>query len=142
VTPQLRRAAKADIPALLEIEKGSFPRPHWPAKDFFRFETVVAVVENSVVGFIVVHEIFAGDVNARREREILNVAVAPAFRRRGIATLLLREELRSGAIYFLEVRESNVVARKLYALLGFKEVGRRKGYYDNPSETAIVMQVK
>jgi [ribosomal protein S18]-alanine N-acetyltransferase len=95
-----------------------------------------------VAGFIVVREIFAAGKNEQSEREILNLAVAPAFRRRGIATLLLRNELRSNAIYFLEVRESNSAARKLYSLLGFVEVGRRKQYYRNPTETAIVMQVK
>ena len=140
--PHLRRATKSDIPALLEIEMASFPQPHWPAKDFLKFDTVVAVIDHRVAGFIVVREIFAAGKNEQSEREILNLAIAPPFRRRGIATLLLRNELRSNAIYFLEVRESNSAARKLYSLLGFVEVGRRKQYYRNPTETAIVMQVK
>jgi ribosomal-protein-alanine acetyltransferase len=142
VIPHLRRAVKSDIPALLDIELASFPQPHWPAKDLLKFDTVVAVINHRVAGFIVVREILAGSNNRQSEREILNLAVAPAFRRRGIATLLLRNELRSKAIYFLEVRESNSAARKLYSLLGFVEVGRRKEYYRNPTETAIVMQVK
>jgi ribosomal-protein-alanine acetyltransferase len=142
VIPHLRRAVKSDIPALLEIEMASFPQPHWPAKDFLKFDTVVADMNYHVAGFIVVREILAASNNQQSEREILNLAVAPAFRRRGIATLLLRNELRSNAIHFLEVRESNSAARKLYSLFGFVEVGRRKEYYRNPTETAIVMQVK
>ena len=140
--PHLRRATKSDIPALLEIELASFPQPHWPAKDFLKFDTIVAVIDHRVAGFIVVREILAGDKNRQSEREILNIAVAPSFRRRGVATLLLRNELRSNAVYFLEVRKSNSAARKLYSRQGFVEVGRRKEYYRNPTETAIVMQVK
>ena len=87
-------------------------------------------------------ETFPGDAQTRAEREILNIAVAPRFRRRGVADLLLSSELASGCSYFLEVRESNVAAQTLYRKFGFKEVGRRKKYYANPPETAIVMRVK
>jgi len=61
---------------------------------------------------------------------------------RGLAALLLKSELAPGCSYFLEVRESNVAAQTLYRKFGFEEVGRRKKYYANPPETAIVMRVK
>ena len=75
------------------------------------------------------------------EREILNLAVAPEFRRKGVARALFEHAMRnfSGDV-FLEVRESNGLAIELYKSLGFKELSRRAGYYDAPPETAIVMK--
>ena len=142
MTPRFRRAKPADLPALLEIESQSFAEPHWIGDDFLRYKCVVAEVNDSVVGFLVVRETFAGDDRERAEREILNVAVAPPFRHRGIASSLLRNEIGSGAVYFLEVRESNRAAQALYTKLGFIEIARRAKYYRKPAETAIVMQVK
>ncbi len=142
MTPHLRSATRADLPVLVEIESDSFPQPHWLPEDFLRHPCVVAELDNRVAGFIVVRETFPGGDHARAEREILNLAVEPQFRQLGIATLLLRNEIRSGAIYFLEVRESNVTARELYVKLGFAEIGRREEYYGNPTETAIVMSLK
>jgi ribosomal-protein-alanine N-acetyltransferase len=72
----------------------------------------------------------------------LNRAVAPDRRRAGIAILLLQREFRQKAVFLLEVRESNAAARALYERLGFVEISRRKDYYDNPAETAIVMRMK
>jgi [ribosomal protein S18]-alanine N-acetyltransferase len=142
VNVTVRQAARSDFPAILEIEALSFQQPHWAEADFLRFDTTVAVVDSRVVGFLVTREIFAGDSELPREREILNVAVHPNDRGRGIATRLLRNEMKSAAVYFLEVRQSNLKAQKLYRYLGFEEIGRRKDYYDHPRETAIVMKVK
>jgi ribosomal-protein-alanine N-acetyltransferase len=87
------------------------------------------------VGFLVARNV------AVDEREILNLAVAPDFRRKGVARALAASffEGFEGAV-FLEVRESNEVALKFYKSLGFKELSRRQGYYDSPVETAIVMK--
>jgi ribosomal protein S18 acetylase RimI-like enzyme len=142
VIPHLRRATRADVQVLLEIESGSFPQPHWSSEDFFHYPCVVVEVDNRIVGFIVVRETFSGDEKAPTEREILNIAIESRFRRLGLATLLLQNELRSDAVHFLEVRESNVAARALYAKFGFVEIGRREEYYGNPTETAIVMRLK
>jgi ribosomal protein S18 acetylase RimI-like enzyme len=142
VIPHLRRATRADVQVLLEIESGSFPQPHWSSEDFFHYPCVVVEVDNRIVGFIVVRETFSGDEKAPPEREILNIAIESRFRRLGLATLLLQNELRSDAVYFLEVRESNIAARALYAKFGFVEIGRREEYYGNPTETAIVMSLK
>ena len=140
--PHLRRAACSDVCLLLEIESDSFPQPHWMSEDFFRFPCMVAELENRIVGFIVVRETFRGDQNSRAEREILNLAVESRFRRLGVATYLLQNEIQSGAVYLLEVRESNAAARALYSKFGFVEIGRREEYYGNPTETAIVMCLK
>ncbi len=140
--PQLRAAQDSDLPAILQIERDSFPQPHWDVRDFLRFRCTVADVEDRLAGFIVVRETFAGDQVSRAEREILNLATAVSFRQAGIATFLLRQELQSGAMYFLEVRESNSPAQALYRKFGFVEISRRKKYYRNPTETAIVMQMK
>lgn len=138
----IRRARKEDLPEILEIELLSFPQPRWSEEDFLKFDTTVAVVDTHVIGFLVTREIFSGNKTLARECEILNIAVHPKHRGRGIAARLLRNEINSGAVYFLEVRESNLKARKLYEHVGFEEIGRRSDYYDNPRETAIVMKVK
>ena len=142
MTPHLRCAARSDVSLLLEIESDSFPQPHWTSGDFFNSPCTVAEVDNRVVGFIVVRETFRGDQNSRDEREILNLAVEPRFRRLGVASYLLQKEIESGAVYFLEVRESNASARALYEKFGFVDIGCREEYYGNPTETAIVMCLK
>lgn len=73
------------------------------------------------------------------EREILQLGVLPVYRGQGLARELLLS-LPSGEPYFLEVRESNQAARKLYESVGFVEVGRRPNYYQNPKEDAILMK--
>jgi ribosomal-protein-alanine N-acetyltransferase len=80
--------------------------------------------------------------SSEAEREILNVAVAPDHRRRGIARALMKHELARGGTFFLEVRESGLPARKLYKSLGFMQVGIRKEYYEFPRESAIVLRRK
>lgn len=142
MSPLLRPGNEYDVPALLEIEAQSFSEPNWDARDFSRYDTFVAEINGVVVGFLVSRQTFAGGLDTPPEREILNVAVARAFRRNGIASLLLRHVLASRAVNFLEVRESNVAAQALYRKLGFSEIGRRPKYYDHPEETAIVMQLK
>ena len=110
--------------------------------DFFRSPCTVAELDSRIVGFIVVRETYRGDQSSRAEREILNLAVEPRFRRLGVATYLLQNEIESGAVYFLEVRESNAAAMALYQKFGFVEIDRREEYYGNPVETAIVMRLK
>jgi ribosomal-protein-alanine N-acetyltransferase len=127
---------------LLEIEGQSFSVPNWGALEFTTYETWVAEVAGRIAGFLVVRQTFAGEDGEGCEREILNVAVAPDFRRKGVAMFLLRHELDLGTVHFLEVRESNTAAQALYRKLGFVEVGRRSKYYDHPEETAIVMLLK
>ncbi len=127
---------------MIAIERQSFSRPHWKAPEFFQYDTTVAEIEGQIAGFLVSRQTFAGGPDFLPEREILNLAVAPPFRRMGIGSALLAEELRSAGDFFLEVRESNIAAQALYRRFGFAEVGRRAGYYRSPAETAIVMKMK
>ena len=78
------------------------------------------------------------------EAELWNIAVSPERRRRGIGRALLQEACRrlsaAGARrLFLEVRESNLAALELYRFLGFKQLSRRKNYYQDPLEDALVL---
>jgi ribosomal protein S18 acetylase RimI-like enzyme len=93
-----------------------------------------------VIGYLVSHEVCPPKGGQPAEREILNIAVGPEFRRQGVARCLLVKELSRGGIHFLEVRESNLAARTLYERQGFETVGRRKAYYESPREAAILMR--
>lgn len=89
-----------------------------------------------------------GYVIARRaadEGEILNLGVATGERGHGVGRALVERALARLAaggvrVVFLEVRESNAVARRLYQSLGFTEVARRAGYYRRPVEDAVVLR--
>jgi ribosomal-protein-alanine N-acetyltransferase len=88
-----------------------------------------------VAGFLVSRALVEG------ETELLNLAVAPEFRRQGVARKLVESLLaESPGVVYLEVRESNRAARQFYNHLGFQEVSSRPGYYRAPSEAAIVMK--
>ena len=97
----------------------------------------LAKEETEVIGYI-------GMKVVLDEADITNVAVLPAYRKKGIARKLLQQlldEARQQGIYsiYLEVRDSNAAAITLYKHAGFKEVGQRKNYYDNPREDARLM---
>jgi len=133
---QIRLAEKTDIPEISAIQATAQEASQWHPSDYLAHECRVATVEGRVVGFIVTRRV------AENEREILNIAVHPDFRRLGIGAQLLRFELnRAPGAHFLEVRESNAPARELYRRLGFEVVGSRPGYYDDPPETGIVMRI-
>ena len=99
---------------------------------------LVAVEGEQVLGYV-------GSQTVLDESDMMNLAVDPAFRRRGIAralVLALIEELgKMGSRQLtLEVRASNESAQALYAQLGFECVGRRKNYYLNPREDALILR--
>ena len=98
---------------------------------------LAAVTDGSVLGYV-------GMLYVLDEGYIANVAVAPDARRQGvgralIASLLQRAEELDLAFVTLEVRASNAPAIALYSGFGFEPVGRRKNYYDKPSEDALLM---
>ncbi len=78
------------------------------------------------------------------EGDIMRVAVLPSFRRLGIGRALLEECFSSNDpdVVFLDVREKNIPAIRLYESLGFESVGLRKNYYSNPTENATIMTYK
>jgi ribosomal-protein-alanine N-acetyltransferase len=133
-----------DVPDVVRIERDSFNMP-WSETSFYseiysRYSiTRVAELDGEIVGYIIVKQI-------ADECHLLNLAVHPDYRRRGIAKKLFNniiEELKLNNCRFLylEVRMSSIAARRLYEGFGFKVVGIRKNYYLNPTEDAIIMML-
>lgn len=132
-----------DLEAVLSIESVSFSRP-WTRRHFldeisstFGFPTVAFLPDGTVAGYLCLKQVLD-------EAEILDVAVSPTFRGKGIGRILVQHALesargRGGHLVWLEVRVANREAIQLYESLGFREIARRKGYYDG-GEDAIVMQ--
>jgi ribosomal-protein-alanine N-acetyltransferase len=140
---------KEDIDQVLAIEQASFSMP-W-SKNLFLSEfrspgvstLMVALADGpdrTVIGYIVFWLV-------QDEVHILNLAVAPAFRRERIARKLvlaaLKRAFHKGAMRaFLEVRASNSAAQKLYSNLGFAGASVRRDYYDTPVEDAVIMTLE
>ena len=138
----IRPANWADLAALAEIERASFPDPWNEAMleaelDASGSRFYVEEENGALLGFCILRRVF-------EEGEIFNIAVTPDRRGQGIGEKLLRRALAESAgscdFVFLEVRESNEAARGLYEKLGFEVVGRRQGYYLKPKEDAILMR--
>ena len=141
---RIRRGKVGDAPRLAEVERQCFGDP-WAESSFrealespWTFGLIVDHVELPV-GYLVGRDVAGSG-------EILNLAVAPEFRRRGIGGELLEEGLaafrdRHANEVFLEVRESNHSAQALYLARGFRPVGQRAAYYRNPREDALVLRL-
>ena len=133
---RIRPANESDVPEITAIQETAPESSQWQAQDYLTFDCFVAMADDRIAAFLVSRAV------ADKEREILNIAVHPDFRRLHIATELLQaERSRYPGVHFLEVRESNTAARRLYEGLGFEAVGERPAYYDNPPETGIVMRI-
>jgi ribosomal-protein-alanine N-acetyltransferase len=132
----LRRMAQRDLAAILEIERVSFPSP-WSLAGFERelataWAMPTVALEDGPGGERVVGYACAWYV--ADEVQLLNVAVHPERRRRGIGEALVRRVQADAATHgaraiVLEVRVANLPARRLYARLGFRTTGVRRGYY-------------
>lgn len=99
---------------------------------------LVALEGDQVVGYV-------GSQTVIDESDMMNIAVHPDFRRRGVAESLIGEltqalQLRGSKALLLEVRASNDAAIALYEKLGFCQVGRRPNYYRNPKEDALILR--
>ena len=136
----IRRLTYADLPQILVIERRAFPTP-WSLAMFVlelskSMDVCLAATRgDALVGYL---------VSSRYDTvwHIMNVAVDPAHRRVGIATALLAgliERLAVNARYTLEVRESNAAAIALYERHGFRAAGRRRRYYQDNGEDAVIM---
>ncbi len=131
----VRPGVISDLEAIAAIQSASREAAHWDPRDYFQYDLRVAVVDGHVAGFLVGRTLAAG------ESEILNLAVAPERRRRGVARSLVKGWLTGiNGDVFLEVRASNEAAQKFYKSLGFQVVTVRPEYYSSPVETAIVMK--
>jgi len=131
---KIRRGTPADLPEVAAIQQDSPEAAQWDVGDYLGRDFVVASGEGRVWGFLVSRRV------ADDETELLNLGVAPAARRRGVGTALVAHLLASGGAIYLEVRESNRVAREFYKSIGFQEITVRKDYYDHPPDAAIVMK--
>lgn len=135
----VRAGTAADLDRVQEIQKQTPEAAQWPplsylCEHFFIVESTFPKIE--LAGYGVWREVTTG------EWELLNMAVCHSFRRRGVASRLLAKLMENQPkAVFLEVRESNDSARRLYASHQFVEVGLRKNYYGNPIENAIVMRL-
>ena len=142
----VRRMTLDDIQAVVELDQISFSLP-WPERSF-RFELTdnpasrcwVAEADGRVVGMVVTW-LFVD------EAHIATIATHPDYRRQGIARKLLTYTLQSAISEgarssFLEVRASNLPAQEMYRKFGYVEVGRRKRYYRDNDEDAILMNLE
>jgi ribosomal-protein-alanine N-acetyltransferase len=135
-----------DLDEVLSIERQSFHTP-W-SRGAFRYEltqnrvarSIVVRVGHDIAGYLCLWEI-------GHEIHVTNLAVHPRYRRRGLARRLLSAILedarrKSVELVFLEVRPTNAEALGLYESLGFQVIGRRKGYYFDTGEDALVMEAR
>ena len=142
-----RLASKEDLDGVLAIEEASFNNPttrEWYEGELKRPEVcfiyVLRTEGHPVAGFCAFWLV-------AEQAHINNLAVLPELRGRGLGTELLRaitDEARGlgASLLTLEVRESNVPARRLYERAGFYQDGVRKNYYTNPIEDALILSRK
>ena len=136
----------AHLPQVAALEKVSFPADPW-SEGLFRDalecpDTALLAAEKedgAVLGYAVLSTVLD-------EGNLDNIAVAPPFRRQGVANALLSELTDIGRIslsgILLEVRASNLPAIALYEKHGFIPVGRRRNYYETPREDALLMTLE
>ena len=134
----LRPVREEDLPFLTAAERACFPDPFSDAslRPFSEGGWRVALIaeENGeALGYLLASVIVG-------EGEVVRVATLPCARKRGAARALLSHLLTLCDTCFLEVREQNAPARALYESLGFRETGRRQGYYKSPAEDAVLYQ--
>jgi [ribosomal protein S18]-alanine N-acetyltransferase len=151
---RVRPAAVDDVPHLIEIARHSATAGSWNESEYEKLFTQPASAGAGGAAVLVIEENgqIAGFLAGRRltpdgaEWEIENVAVSGPARRRGLGSRLLGEFLalareQCGREIFLEVRASNVAARRLYEKWAFAEAGVRKSYYQGPTEDALVLRL-
>ena len=153
IAPELPRALlrdmrREDLPAVLDIERRSFAQP-W-SRAFFEkelatpFARLVVAAEEAVPRPQVIG--YTCRWRVTDEVHLLNVAVHPERRGLGhgralVAGVVGEAEAARARVVYLEVRAGNVIARRLYRQLGFKDLGVRRGYY-GPGQDAIVMELR
>ena len=143
---EIRRATLADLPQIRRLEEQASTAAHWNSAQYETLFSATAASRIALVAQIEVSDQVTGFAIARclpDEWELENIVVDAALKEQGIGAALLRrllgEAQAAGArSVILEVRESNAPARRLYESNGFIEEGRRKSYYENPSDDAIL----
>ncbi len=139
ITTTIRCAKPEDISGIRALEQKASSAAHWSAQEYEKLVAAAGVLvaehEGQICGMLCAKRLGA-------EWELENIVVAEEFQRRGVAdslmVALLDQARREAATIFLEVRESNLPARHLYVKHGFRESSRRRKYYQNPPEDAIL----
>jgi ribosomal-protein-alanine N-acetyltransferase len=137
---RIRRLVYSDLPAVLSIERRAFPTPWSLAMFVLELSKpsgicLAATTEEGLVGYLVCSRY--ADV-----WHLMNVAIAPEWRRQGIATTLIERlfaDAGPDARYTLEVRTSNRAAIEMYERFGFRPAGTRRRYYHDNGEDALIM---
>lgn len=139
----IERMNQAHVIQVAALEKLCFSDP-WSEK------SIASELDNELSCWLVALEDgtlagYVGSQTVMGESDMMNLAVAPEQRRRGVARALVKalvEELRLQGSHSLtlEVRVSNLPARKLYDALGFVQVGRRPNYYVHPREDGLILR--
>jgi ribosomal-protein-alanine N-acetyltransferase len=140
IPPDISRLTYADLPQVIAIERRAFPTPWSLAMFVLELSKPSGICLAAVVG----DELAGYLICARYDTvwHVMNVAVDPTLRRRGIATAMisrLLERVERDAQLTLEVRRSNAGAIELYERFGFRSAGVRRRYYQDNGEDAIVM---
>jgi len=121
----------ADLPVIEELQRLNTAASQWNTLDYLAYHTVVCEDETGIIAFLCAQLIPPDEV------EILNLAVHPDHKRKGVGTFLLNT--LTAPTQHLDVRQSNVTAINFYRKHGFKKVGHRKKYYTRPTDDAIMM---
>jgi ribosomal-protein-alanine N-acetyltransferase len=137
----IRRLTYADLPQLIAVERRAFPTPWSMAMFVLELSKPAGVCLAALRGGEMVGYLICSRYDT--VWHIMNVAVDPVHRRQGIATAMITDLLRRidspNARFTLEVRESNRAAIDLYERFGFRAAGRRRRYYQDNGEDAVVM---
>jgi [ribosomal protein S18]-alanine N-acetyltransferase len=124
-----------DFPIIARIQHHCPETAQWPLGDYAGFPLLVALVGAAHAGFCSWRQ------SSPDEAEILNIAVDPEWRRRGVGSALLNAVIeRARGEIFLEVAEPNTAAISLYRKLGWTDAGVRPGYYNDGTVNAVVMK--
>jgi ribosomal-protein-alanine N-acetyltransferase len=149
---RVRAAAAADIDGVVALERATAEAPHWQEAEYRR------LIERQQAGAALKVCFFVAEIEARLAGfavgrvvcgvgELESVAVAEEERRRGVGLALCEAVVEwcrgeSAEAVELEVRVGGVASRGLYERMGFRETGRRRGYYRNPVEDAVLMELR